>query len=552
MIKSYFKFSIYITLLVISVIVLTFYIYFNSSKQGEFLNTRTNLGNSVFNLIIPELQRIPQKEWMAYIHSLRPYQHAYYHHPWGTLNITTIDYLKKNLDYNKEYFDKLLTGRTVEHNDLKSISTMGSLGNLVLAKRLPNSNYVLQLFISIGYESALYHEYLWLNTLVFTLLKQRPKTQWNKILPYISRETNGADIELKNITDYDLNTREKILRNGLIVCKKNCNNNSQGSYLMTLAPDKETIVIIGPLYNAIKSIYNPYEFLIFISVIFLIISLLIMLGFYLNVRKLNLIAQQYGEGIFINKVNIRSSSILFPVFDAMKFMGNNLSLMITSSSKAISSLSHDLRHPLSRMNFILYDLETSIKDNTPINIDDIKLLKDEVKRQEHYIESISIELKMLLEYKNFTLKNNHFKKLILKEFIAYKKTYIDKSWELKIHDITNVFVVCDNTLITRVISNLLSNANLHAKQCIRVTWYQRNNYNHLIVEDDGYGIKKINHENIFLPYFNLEHKKCESNLGLGLFIVKSIIRGHKGTINVGSSELGGALFHVKIPQLLIE
>jgi light-regulated signal transduction histidine kinase (bacteriophytochrome) len=38
--------------------------------------------------------------------------------------------------------------------------------------------------------------------------------------------------------------------------------------------------------------------------------------------------------------------------------------------------------------------------------------------------------------------------------------------------------------------------------------------------------------------------------GLGLFIVREIVRGHKGTIDVESSEASGTVFSVRLPRKL--
>ncbi len=65
----------------------------------------------------------------------------------------------------------------------------------------------------------------------------------------------------------------------------------------------------------------------------------------------------------------------------------------------------------------------------------------------------------------------------------------------------------------------------------------------LRISDNGTGIEEENREKIFEPFFT----KRVDGTGLGLAIVKQIVMAHHGTIEVGRSELGGALFTVHLP-----
>ncbi len=69
------------------------------------------------------------------------------------------------------------------------------------------------------------------------------------------------------------------------------------------------------------------------------------------------------------------------------------------------------------------------------------------------------------------------------------------------------------------------------------------NYVHIAVSDTGVGIKGEHLDRIFEPYFTTK----QTGSGLGLATVYSIVRKHKGLIQV-ESELGrGTTFHVRLP-----
>lgn len=65
----------------------------------------------------------------------------------------------------------------------------------------------------------------------------------------------------------------------------------------------------------------------------------------------------------------------------------------------------------------------------------------------------------------------------------------------------------------------------------------------LQVADNGVGIEEGFQEKIFEPFFT----RRIDGTGLGLAIVKQIVLAHHGTIEVGRSELGGALFTIHLP-----
>jgi two-component system sensor histidine kinase PilS (NtrC family) len=65
----------------------------------------------------------------------------------------------------------------------------------------------------------------------------------------------------------------------------------------------------------------------------------------------------------------------------------------------------------------------------------------------------------------------------------------------------------------------------------------------LRVADNGTGIEEGYEEKIFEPFFT----KRVDGTGLGLAIAKQIVTAHHGAIEVGRSELGGALFTIHLP-----
>ena len=71
----------------------------------------------------------------------------------------------------------------------------------------------------------------------------------------------------------------------------------------------------------------------------------------------------------------------------------------------------------------------------------------------------------------------------------------------------------------------------------------------LVVEDDGPGIPAEHRQRVFDRFVRLDEARARDagGSGLGLAIVQEIVTAHDGTVDVSSSDLGGARFAVRLP-----
>ncbi|WP_214416781.1 sensor histidine kinase [Sphaerisporangium fuscum] len=120
---------------------------------------------------------------------------------------------------------------------------------------------------------------------------------------------------------------------------------------------------------------------------------------------------------------------------------------------------------------------------------------------------------------------------------------------VRLHLAPGVVVNAVETQITRVLTNLLDNAQRHAKSTVLVEVRRDGDAAELIVSDDGDGIAEADRERIFERFTRLDASRCRDRggTGLGLAIVRDIAHAHRGTIGVGSSEWGGARFSLRLP-----
>ena len=119
----------------------------------------------------------------------------------------------------------------------------------------------------------------------------------------------------------------------------------------------------------------------------------------------------------------------------------------------------------------------------------------------------------------------------------------------KCKDIT---MVGSDILIYRLVYNLVENAIKynHLGGQVTVTAYQKEKHIYLSVEDTGSGIPEDLRERVFEPFFRVDKSRSRElgGVGLGLALVREIVRVHDGSITVRANPFGGTIFEVMFPQ----
>lgn len=113
-------------------------------------------------------------------------------------------------------------------------------------------------------------------------------------------------------------------------------------------------------------------------------------------------------------------------------------------------------------------------------------------------------------------------------------------------------MIGSDILIYRLVYNLVENdiKYNHPLGQVTVTAYQRNKHVYLSVEDTGSGIPKELRERVFEPFFRVDKSRSRElgGVGLGLALVREIVRVHDGSICIKSGKTGGTIFEVTFAQ----
>ncbi|PAF52219.1 HAMP domain-containing sensor histidine kinase [Helicobacter sp. 13S00477-4] len=220
-----------------------------------------------------------------------------------------------------------------------------------------------------------------------------------------------------------------------------------------------------------------------------------------------------------------------------KKYSKKLRLKYLQSSSIISSLSHELKNPLAIISgYCEAILQTTNKDelNTEQSYRFLNKIHIQSQRLNKLINRLNLAVKlenelMKLEFSTFDLK------ILLEEILpTLSRRYADKKIIL---NIKNTEIFADRILIENVVVNLIENALKYSKTSIKIVLKE----NKFKVIDDGGGLQEDEIKLITKKFYRLEKNKNKDSLGLGLFIVKYILKLHhiqlsiKSKINKGSS-----------------
>lgn len=214
-----------------------------------------------------------------------------------------------------------------------------------------------------------------------------------------------------------------------------------------------------------------------------------------------------------------------------------------------ANAAHELRTPLALMQVQL-DLYNSASHpgNDADTLQTIKMVTEQNDKLNRMVKT----LLDMIELQTVGRDDKIILDAIVEEVLAdLEPLAVEKNIKLigKCEDAT---MIGSDILIYRLVYNLVENAIKynHPLGQVTVTAYQRNKHVYLSVEDTGSGIPKELRERVFEPFFRVDKSRSRElgGVGLGLALVREIVRVHDGSICIKSGKTGGTIFEVTFAQ----
>ena len=213
-----------------------------------------------------------------------------------------------------------------------------------------------------------------------------------------------------------------------------------------------------------------------------------------------------------------------------------------------ANAAHELRTPLAVMQLQI-DLYNSSKhpDNDTSAQQTINMITEQTERLSKMVRTLldMSELQTIARDEEIAIA------ALVEEVLADLEPLAQEKGINLIEKCDNVLLMGSDILIYRLVYNLVENAIKYnfSDGTVTVTATQQNRQLHLTVEDTVSGILEELKERIFEPFFRLDKSRSRElgGVGLGLALVREIVRVHNGSILVKNNANSGTTFEVIFP-----
>ena len=218
--------------------------------------------------------------------------------------------------------------------------------------------------------------------------------------------------------------------------------------------------------------------------------------------------------------------IVYLFWNSLKNL-NRQEKKIAQLHTTIDSIAHELNTPITTLKFSI--VQTSDSETKTLLERQIKRLENIVKSIHHSDSEDVLIDKMEMENYFSTIKRN------------YKDINFNISLDLIKNEILrqNDFIQMMDNLINNSVKYGAKNLNIIINENLEIE-----------ISDDGIGIPKDDFKYIFDKYYRVSRTENLNinGLGVGLFLVKSIVDKYKGKISVKSNPDKGVTFKIQIPN----
>lgn len=270
-------------------------------------------------------------------------------------------------------------------------------------------------------------------------------------------------------------------------------------------------------------------------------------------RRLARVARAFGSGQLDARAQLERRDELGAVASAFDDMADRITALLQSQRELLANVSHELRTPLARIRVALDlaadgDAEAAREALAEISTDwgDLERLVEDI------LAAARLDLASSAPG-GLVLRKDQVDLIALAEAAQrrFQLAYPNQSLTLEAADALPT-IEGDAALLRRVIDNLVDNSRKYSDPAsavhLRVACAEGGAV--LTVIDHGMGIEAADLPHIFTPFFRADRSRARKTggVGLGLALVRSIVRAHGGEIDVKSQVGVGTQVEVRLPS----
>lgn len=225
--------------------------------------------------------------------------------------------------------------------------------------------------------------------------------------------------------------------------------------------------------------------------------------------------------------------------------------LLQSKITFFTQVAHEVRTPVSLIQAPLEAIIERGKWNKDTE-ENLSIMSKNTNRLMDLVRQLLDFRKVDTDGHNLNLQNININRLVL-DIIDRTFPPTNSTIKILLHPTRKEFYCrLDKEAMTKIITNLLSNAMKYASSLIevRINEERKGQQNRLIisVKDDGCGISKEEQKKVFEPFYQVPDSNIkERGIGIGLSIVKMLVEKHEGNIWVNQDYTEGCELLLSLP-----
>lgn len=353
---------------------------------------------------------------------------------------------------------------------------------------------------------------------------------------------NDSENKISEVTSEYINTDRHIVAKPV----KMTGNTDTLGYIFVMTDASE---ITQMSLNIVKGM------IIAAALVLLLIFAIVALWTYRMVKPLHQMAlatKSFARGDFSKRVDVDSEDEVGQLSLSFNQMADSLASSESVRRSFVANVSHELKTPMTTIaGFIDGILDGTIPHERESHY--LEIVSSEVRRLSRLVESMlslsridSGEIKLRQESFNISAT-------IFNTILTFEDTIESKGIEIRgLDSIPEINLIGDPDMIHQVVYNLVENAVKFVNNdgFIEIKAFDASDKCIVKITNSGRGIEPDELKHVFEKFYKTDKSRSidKKGMGLGLYIVKTIIRLHGGDINVSSVVDESTTFEFYIPK----
>lgn len=306
------------------------------------------------------------------------------------------------------------------------------------------------------------------------------------------------------------------------------------------------------LTNFYKDIFSIYAVSAIVPIILLFLILyMITYRWSKPLKLMSEASKAMANGDFSKRIPVMSNDEIGQLSSSFNHMTNALVELENMRRNFIANISHELRTPMTTIGgFIDGIIDGTIEKDKSDQY--LQIVSNEVKRMTRLVEGMLNLSKLEAGKIKIRPVEFDFKQLIIDVVLSQEQRIENKKISIIGLDALKKCIVCaDKDLLHQVVYNLCDNAIKFTDEngTIQFSLFSDSTHFEFKIKNTGIGISKEDLPLIFERFYKGDKARSlnKDSTGLGLYLVKTIVKIHFGTVFVKSNENEFTEFGIRLP-----